>query len=98
VADACLEGSYLFTERVQSQVSEEEAAKAVGGAPEKTSTGRVVVEIKQQPRRGRGAQSSGGRRDEPAAPEAAAAPAAPAAEEKPDAAPPVASGPAPTSD
>jgi len=83
-ADACLEGSFLFNERVQSQVSEEEAAKAAGGAPEKTSTGRVVVEIKQQPRRGRGAQSAGGRRDEPAAA---------AEEKKPDAAPPLTGGP-----
>jgi small subunit ribosomal protein S2 len=98
VADACMEGSFLFNERVQSQVSEEEMAKAAGGSAEKTSTGRVVVEIKQQPRRGRGAQSSGGRRDEPGTPAAPTAPAVAAAEEKPEAAPPLASGPAPTTE
>jgi small subunit ribosomal protein S2 len=56
VADACAEGARIFNERVQSQVSEQERAR--GGEPEKVGTGRVVVEIKQQPRRGRGTHSS----------------------------------------
>jgi ribonuclease E len=52
---------------VQTEVAEEEKARATGAKPEKTATGRVVVEIKQQPRRGRGAHSAGARRDEPGA-------------------------------
>jgi len=79
VADACLEGAALFNERVQTEVAEEEKTRAAGAQPEKTATGRVVVEIKQQPRRGRGSHSSGARRDESGA------------EAKPDATPPVAS-------
>jgi len=74
VADACVEGVLLHTERVQTEVAEEEKEKAA--AP---STGRVVVEIKQQPRRGRGAHHSGRDRAEPpaaAAPAPAAAPPA----------------------
>jgi small subunit ribosomal protein S2 len=67
VADACVEGAALFNERVQTEVAEEEKARATGAKPEKTATGRVVVEIKQQPRRGRGAHSAGARRDEPGA-------------------------------
>jgi small subunit ribosomal protein S2 len=55
VADACLEGAALFNERVQSEVSEEERARPSAPAQAATATGRVVVEIKQQPRRGRGA-------------------------------------------
>jgi small subunit ribosomal protein S2 len=55
VADACLEGAMLFNERVQSQVSEEESEAAGGG---RTGTGRVVVEITQQPRRGRGTHTA----------------------------------------
>jgi small subunit ribosomal protein S2 len=57
VADACAEGAQIFNERVQSEVSEQERSRAAG-EPEKTSTGRVVVEIKQQPRRGRGTHSA----------------------------------------
>ena len=64
-ADACAEGALVHNERVQAEVAEQEAAKA--GVAEKPVTGRVVVEIKQQPRRPRSAHSSGGK-DEPAAP------------------------------
>jgi small subunit ribosomal protein S2 len=64
VADACAEGASIFNERVQSQVSEQERTR-VAGEPEKTSTGRVVVEIKQQPRRGRGTHSAAPREREP---------------------------------
>jgi len=59
VADACAEGAQIFNERVQSQVSEQERTRAAGGdISEKVGTGRVVVEIKQQPRRGRGTHSA----------------------------------------
>ncbi len=64
VASACIEGAALFNERVQAEVAEQEKARAAGAQPEKPSTGRVVVEIKQQPRRGRGAHTAGGRRGE----------------------------------
>jgi small subunit ribosomal protein S2 len=64
LAGACVEGAALFNERVQAEVAEEEKARAAGVQPEKPATGRVVVEIKQQPRRGRGAHTSGGRRGE----------------------------------
>jgi small subunit ribosomal protein S2 len=57
VADACAEGARLFNERVQSEVSEQERARG-GEISEKIGTGRVVVEIKQQPRRGRGTHSA----------------------------------------
>jgi small subunit ribosomal protein S2 len=60
VADVCVEGAMLFNERVQAEVAEEERAKAAGAPPERASTGKVVVEITQQPRRGRGTHSAGG--------------------------------------
>jgi small subunit ribosomal protein S2 len=61
VADACLEGTMLFSERVQAEVAEEERARVAGPAPERAAgTGKVVVEITQQPRRGRGTHSAGG--------------------------------------
>jgi hypothetical protein len=53
-------------------VAEQQAAKTT--ETEKSSTGRVVVEIKQQPRRGRGVHSAGGRRDDEKRPERAEAP------------------------
>jgi small subunit ribosomal protein S2 len=59
-ADACLEGAAVFNERVQAQPAEEAAAGA--GEPALPSTGRVVVEITQPPRRGRGTHSAGGPR------------------------------------
>jgi small subunit ribosomal protein S2 len=63
VAQACIEGQVLFNERVQS---EEQPAAEAAGQPAGPSTGRVVVEINQPPRRGArgGARSAGGRRDE----------------------------------
>ena len=62
LADACIEGAAVFNERVQSETKE--AAEAPAGAPDQqpTKTGRVVVEIKQQPRRGKGAVAAGRRR------------------------------------
>jgi small subunit ribosomal protein S2 len=87
VADACLAGAELFNERVQAQASREAETRVERAAA--PTTGRVVVEIKQPPRRGRGAEERArGRRGgrphaeethaEPEAPEAGAAPAAPA--------------------
>jgi small subunit ribosomal protein S2 len=64
-ADACAEGAVLHNERVQAEVAEQEQAKV--SEAEKGGTGRVVVEIKQQPRRPRSAHSTGGR-EEPEAP------------------------------
>jgi small subunit ribosomal protein S2 len=61
VADACAEGALVHNERVQAEVAEKERTRAGAEVPEKSSTGRVVVEIKQQPRRGRGAHSAGPR-------------------------------------
>ena len=53
VAEACLEGAAVNNERLQSQVAKDAQAKtAEAKVP---STGRVVVEISQPPRRGRGA-------------------------------------------
>ena len=63
VAEACAEGAVVHNERVQAEVAEQEAAKSADG--EKSATGRVVVEIKQQPRRGRGAHSAGPREGGP---------------------------------
>jgi small subunit ribosomal protein S2 len=55
LANACIEGAQLHEERVRAEASEEapgrRAEEAVGAG-----TGRVVVEIKQPPRRGRGAR------------------------------------------
>ena len=57
LADACIEGAAIFNERVQSETKEEPEVSP--GAPDQqpTKTGRVVVEIKQQPRRGKGTAS-----------------------------------------
>jgi small subunit ribosomal protein S2 len=62
-ADACLEGQLLFDERVQAQP--EAVAAAEVERPAAPSTGRVVVEITQPPRRGArgGTRSAGGRRE-----------------------------------
>ncbi len=55
LADACIEGAAQYNERVQSEVSEaERGTPPVGDASPRPSTGRVVVEIKHPPRRGRG--------------------------------------------
>lgn len=60
VAEACLEGAQLHEERVRSEASAESGARRAeeGAGP---GTGRVVVEIKQPPRRGRGAGRGGPR-------------------------------------
>jgi small subunit ribosomal protein S2 len=62
-ADACAEGARLHNERIQSEVSDAEAGTASGG--ERTGTGRVVVEIQQEPRRGRGTHSAEPREPRP---------------------------------
>ena len=84
VAEACIDGAQLFNERVQAEVAEEERTKVAGPAPERAASGKVVVEITQQPRRGRGTHSAGGRPPqrggEPAAEPEVEAPVAPAAE------------------
>jgi len=60
VADACLEGAELYNERVQAQeAARTEQAEEKPSAP---ATGRRVVEIKQPPRRGRGAEERERRR------------------------------------
>jgi len=65
VADSCLDGARVHNERLQSQSPEGEGR---GGERETAapSTGRVVVEIKHPPRRGRGGtHSAGGPRSGP---------------------------------
>ncbi|MEE9607196.1 MAG: 30S ribosomal protein S2 [Myxococcota bacterium] len=54
VADACIAGSAIHNERVQAEVAEQEKVRATAPGPAAPQTGRVVVEIKQPPRRGRG--------------------------------------------
>ena len=54
VADACVEGAALYNERVQAEVSDE--ARGRGGEAGMAAGGRRVVEIRQAPRRGRGAR------------------------------------------
>jgi small subunit ribosomal protein S2 len=76
VADACAEGARLFNERVQSEVSEQERTRSVSEPGEKTGTGRVVVEIKQQPRRGRGTHTAAPRGGDAPAREDAGVPSA----------------------
>jgi small subunit ribosomal protein S2 len=76
MADACLEGAAIFNERAQSQSREDEARAGTAEGGETTKTGRVVVEIKQQPRRGKGTVSAEGR--EPHTPRRETPPAAPA--------------------
>jgi len=85
VSEACIEGAAIHNERVQSKAERDQKEKATESkAP---STGRVVVEINQPPRRGRGS-SFGEGADEKAPeklkpheinPRAKAAPAAEAA-------------------
>jgi small subunit ribosomal protein S2 len=69
LAEACIEGAQLFDERVQAEVAEEERTKVAGAPPERATSGKVVAEITQQPRRGRGTHSAGGpRKDSGTAP------------------------------
>jgi small subunit ribosomal protein S2 len=58
VAEACLEGARLHEERVRAEVAEESGGRRAE-EPAAPGTGRVVVEIKQPPRRGRGARGAG---------------------------------------
>ncbi len=85
VADAAVLGAELHNERLQSQAPETDGSR--GGEREASvpGTGRVVVEIKHPPRRGRGGTHSAGgpRRTGPGAPrggESAEPVEAPAAE------------------
>jgi small subunit ribosomal protein S2 len=61
VANACLEGAEIHNDRLQAQEAEQERART--SEKPATGTGRVVVEIKQPPRRGRGATFGGDRND-----------------------------------
>jgi small subunit ribosomal protein S2 len=61
VSGACIEGAALNDERVMRDVADTE--KVASQAPSKASTGKVVVEIKQPPRRSRAANF--GREREP---------------------------------
>ena len=87
MANACLEGEAINNERIQSQEAERAKAKGSGkGEKGGTRPGRVVVDIKQPPRRGRAATAVAEKREAVAEkqevkPEAAV-PAAPAAEPK----------------
>jgi small subunit ribosomal protein S2 len=88
MANSCLEGAAIHNERVQAQVAEEEkagVAAAEARPAASPATGRVVVEIKHPPRRGRGAALAEERRAAERA--GAAAPPKPeaAAKTKPEA-------------
>jgi small subunit ribosomal protein S2 len=58
VAEACLEGAQLHEERVRAEATAESGGRRAE-EPAGPGTGRVVVEIKQPPRRGRGARAGG---------------------------------------
>jgi small subunit ribosomal protein S2 len=79
MANACLEGEAIHNDRIQSQEAEREKAKGSGKGGEKSGArpGRVVVEIKQPPRRGRSAEQAAEKRmaEREAAPASAEAPA-----------------------
>jgi len=78
LADACLEGAAEFNDRAQSEAKPDESAQARGSDQVPTKTGRVVVEIKQPPRRGKTAAAAAVAREEAARepePTPAAAPA-----------------------
>ena len=62
MANACLEGEVIHNDRIQSQEAEKEKRPAKG---EKSGTrsGRVVVEIKNPPRRGRAAAMAAEKRE-----------------------------------
>jgi small subunit ribosomal protein S2 len=79
MANACLEGEAIYNDRIQSQEAEREKAKGSGKGGEKGGArpGRVVVEIKQPPRRGRSAEQAAEKRkaELEAAPAEAPAPA-----------------------
>jgi len=60
VAESCIEGAQIHNERLQSQATEGEPSREGGRETSVPSTGRVVVEIKHPPRRGRGGTHSAG--------------------------------------
>jgi small subunit ribosomal protein S2 len=64
MANACLEGDAIHNDRIQSEEAERAKAKGAGKAGEKGGArpGRVVVEIKQPPRRGRSAEQAAEKR------------------------------------
>jgi len=82
LADACVEGAAEFNERAQTEpkAAEGAASRGRGGDQVQTKTGRVVVDIKQPPRRPKSAAHAATRGE--AAREAEAAPAASDAETK----------------
>ena len=59
VADACIDGAQLHEARIRSEAVEEATGRRGDGEAHTTGMGRVVVEIKQPPRRGRGARRGG---------------------------------------
>ncbi|MCU0670030.1 MAG: 30S ribosomal protein S2 [Myxococcota bacterium] len=56
VAEACVDGAQLHEAKVRSEASEESGVRRGDGEAHAGGMGRVVVEIKQPPRRGRGAR------------------------------------------
>jgi small subunit ribosomal protein S2 len=62
VAEACVEGAQMHEARVRSEVAEESTGRRAEGEAHAGGLGRVVVEIKQPPRRGRGARRGPGDR------------------------------------
>jgi len=88
VANACLEGEAIHNERIQSQEAERAKAKGSGkGDKGGTRPGRVVVDIKHPPRRGRAATMAAEKRE--VKPEAPIADAPAAKPEKTEDAPQV---------
>jgi small subunit ribosomal protein S2 len=64
MANACLEGEAIHQDRIQSQEAEKSKAKgSAKGDKGEARSGRVVVEIKQPPRRGRAATAVAEKRD-----------------------------------
>jgi len=98
VAEACLEGEAIHNDRVKAEVQASEQAKTPSAKEGATGTGRVVVEIKHPPRRGRGAALAHERREAeregPAPAEAKPAVAPAAAEPAPATPPPAEAAPA----
>ena len=77
VANACLEGEAIHNDRIQAQEAEKEKAKGPAkGEKSGTRPGRVVVEIKHPPRRGRGAALVAEKRESEREARAAEAPSA----------------------
>jgi len=92
LADACLEGAAIFNERAQSRSAQDDSKRGGGTDQVPTRAGKVVVEIKQQPRRGKGAIA--GPREEPALSVTRHPVPAPAVAREPAVAPAAAAAPA----